>query len=133
MLTCSCCKSEKAESEFYAHPKMATGRQSRCKECTKAAARSSYRKSPEATKLRAYERERALLHRIPEWANRAAIKKIYKQAKALTETTGVVYHVDHIIPINSPLVCGLHVEDNLQILTAEENMKKRNHLLPEFI
>ena len=35
--------------------------------------------------------------------------------------------VDHEIPINHPLVCGLHCKANLQHLTKEENRKKGNN------
>jgi 5-methylcytosine-specific restriction endonuclease McrA len=63
---------------------------------------------------------------MPPWADRNAIRKIYLQARQLTIETGIKHEVDHIIPSNHELVCGLHVETNLQILTESENIKKSN-------
>ena len=63
---------------------------------------------------------------LPLWANRDSIRKIYEQAVLLTDESGVKYEVDHIIPIKGEDVCGLHVENNLQILTKKQNNKKRN-------
>ena len=64
---------------------------------------------------------------MPAWANKDAIKEIYLKAKLLSEETGIPHEVDHIIPSNHPMVCGLHVENNLQILTKSENRKKCNY------
>lgn len=55
----------------------------------------------------------------PKWANLDKIKEIYNNCPKN-------YHVDHIIPLKGVLVSGLHVENNLQYLTAEENLQKSN-------
>jgi len=61
----------------------------------------------------------AKLQRTPKWANLAKIQEIYNKCPK-------GYHVDHKIPLQGKLVCGLHVETNLQCLTATDNMKKGN-------
>lgn len=63
---------------------------------------------------------------IPPWADLNKIKEIYKLAKELEKQDGIKRHVDHIIPLQNNLVCGLHIETNLQILTESENCKKSN-------
>lgn len=66
------------------------------------------------------------LQRTPRWANQEAIRRIYQEAARLSFETGVMHHVDHIIPLQGTIVSGLHVEDNLRVITATENMIKRN-------
>lgn len=39
--------------------------------------------------------------------------------------------VDHIVPLNSDMVCGLHCIDNFQFLTREENARKSNKYWPD--
>jgi hypothetical protein len=51
---------------------------------------------------------------------------IYKECAKITEETGILHHVDHIHPISKG---GKHHPDNLQILTATENIRKGNKLL----
>jgi hypothetical protein len=60
------------------------------------------------------------------WANEDVIKTLYEEARRLTEESGIPHEVDHIVPLNSKTVCGLHCEDNLQILTKAQNLSKGN-------
>lgn len=56
----------------------------------------------------------------PVWAELDKIKLLYIEAAKLG------LQVDHIIPIAGKNVCGLHVLANLQLLTEEENRRKKN-------
>lgn len=67
----------------------------------------------------------------PMWANAAKIREKYLLAARLTESTGIVWHVDHSVPLINELVCGLHVEHNLQVIPAAINMKKSNRWWPD--
>jgi hypothetical protein len=77
-------------------------------------------------------RRAAKLQATPSWADTAAIKAIYEQAAFMSKVLGEKQHVDHIYPLVSDEVCGLHVAANLQILTASDNIKKSNKLLPMY-
>lgn len=83
-------------------------------------------------KLAANAKRRATrLKATPKWLTKqqlAEIANIYKQAKELEKETGLKYHVDHIIPLKGKDICGLHTPWNLQILKAEENIRKSNKI-----
>ena len=61
----------------------------------------------------------------PAWADREAIIGIYREAAKAG------CHVDHIVPLTSRLVCGLHCEANLQVLPGKENQSKGNRHWPD--
>lgn len=67
----------------------------------------------------------------PPWACFHEIRNVYREADRLTTATGVKHQVDHIVPLNHPRVCGLHVHWNLRAIPAAPNMSKGNHWCPE--
>ena len=80
------------------------------------------------------KRRAAKLKATPLWltaADNILIENFYTRAKKLQEKTGIPYHVDHIVPLQGKNVCGLHVPWNLQVITAEENLKKSNNIEKE--
>lgn len=68
---------------------------------------------------------------MPSWADRNEILSVFTLAKLLRKVTGRPYHVDHIIPLKHPLVCGLHVPANLRVITRGDNLAKRNFFDPD--
>lgn len=65
------------------------------------------------------------------WANANEIRKIYRKSEALTANTGIQHNVDHIVQLSSDIVCGLHCEHNLRVITQSENMAKGNRFDPD--
>ena len=79
-------------------------------------------KNPNFKKSHCAKRRATKLNATPKFANLNKIKEIYKNCPK-------GYVVDHIVPLQSKVVCGLHVEWNLQYLTPSENSSKSNRLI----
>ena len=144
MKTCAVCNIEKSTDEFRKRLAAKDGLRHECKSCSNSRD-LSYRQD-NADKIKSaqdqyyqsnkYKWTEYNLNRragekkaTPIWLTgeqRAKIKRLYKLSKFMSEATGVPYHVDHIVPINSDVVCGLNVPWNLQVLRADLNMSKSN-------
>lgn len=84
--------------------------------------------------LRVAHREGGILNRVsiqqrPRWGNRPAMQEFYRTARLLRDM-GADVTVDHIIPLFGELVCGLHVLNNLNLISKAENSAKGNAFDP---
>ncbi len=67
----------------------------------------------------------------PAWSDPKARRDVYRLAQKMTRETGIAHHVDHIVPLKSKYVSGLHCEANLQVIPATDNMRKHNCWWPD--
>lgn len=84
------------------------------------------RNNPSRVAAKAMKYHSDKMHRTPAWADLNAIDAVYAKASALRDA-GQDVQVDHDIPLRGKMVSGLHVHNNLKILTAAENRSKSNH------
>lgn len=134
MKCCRICKQNKDLFEFVKSKAFKSGFDTICLECSrqkvknwrKAGKRHSAKESklyydryPEKRRYTSALRRASKMRATPAWANLGKIKEIYQNCPE-------GFHVDHIIPLQNNLVCGLHVENNLQIIPAKLNLQKGN-------
>ena len=80
------------------------------------------------------KRRAGLLNATPSWLSEEDLdlmKSLYEESSNKSKKLGIKFHVDHIVPLISKYVCGLHVPWNLQVITEEVNLKKSNKILIE--
>lgn len=153
MKYCSRCDQTKPFTAFHKRS-YSNGYRSNCIECDRARKRAHYHANRESflaygrgfyeankdicaelhSKWRAKNRaklavqqsyRRAAKHQAtPPWADQQLIDTVYQKAEQYGLT------VDHVVPLKSDLVCGLHVWENLQLLSHELNSSKKNRQWP---
>lgn len=87
--------------------------------------RNRYRAKPEIFRELNARRGARLRTAAPRWDAPAVMRRLYVEAQKRK------MEVDHVVPLSSPHVCGLHVWHNLQLLEKTENIRKGNREWPD--
>ncbi len=95
------------------------------REKVRAKASAWKRRNPEKTRELVMRRHAAKLKATPPWFEAPLVAAVYVKASELG------LEVDHIVPLRSKTVCGLHCWANLQLLSKDINASKGNRLWPD--
>jgi len=98
---------------------------------TRAAALKWQKENPGKANAANAARYAAKMRATPKWADLDAIELIYLEAERMSRETGVKHEVDHIVPLRSKIVSGLHCESNLRVMPAFDNRSKGNRHWPD--
>lgn len=137
--TCSKCELNKPSQSFSVSKRSSDGIRPSCKECCEKVAKvyRELNKDKSAIQNKQYRdknphicsaissRRRELMTIGINGTCSERLREIYYISAAFSSDE-VKYNVDHIVPLKHPQVCGLHVPWNMQVLTKNENLSKRN-------
>lgn len=87
------------------------------------------RNNPGNKDARRHVRRQSIKRKMP-WYRQPAVAVYYRLAKAL-RALGYDVHVGHWVPLRGKVVCGLHVQGNLCLELAQENMSKGARVVPQ--
>lgn len=131
---CKVCFNQRAAQRYEANKETLLKQQKAYKEANKeivAKQKAAYKKANRHIgNAHNAKRKASKLQSTPAWVDLEAIKGMYQLA-TIFNRTGMNLHVDHIIPLQSDLVCGLHCESNMQLMPASDNISKGNRHWPD--
>lgn len=104
-------------------------------EKAREASRAWARDNPVKMKMTNAARRSAKHAATPLWAREEfdlfAVSEAYSLSSLRTKVMGTQWHVDHIVPLRSKKVCGLHCSANLQVIPGAVNHAKGNRAWPD--
>lgn len=106
--------------------------QSKNKQTRKHVVKAEYERNKADYFSRAAGRRVTVKQATPQWVDKDQVAEMYIIASKLNGFfTKPIFHVDHVVPLNNPLVCGLHVHTNLEVIPAKRNLSKGNRYWPD--
>lgn len=91
---------------------------------------TAYRAANQDIRTAQEAQRRQASRRLVPWVDKALMHDLYALAK-IYRNAGIDASVDHIVPLRSKHVCGLHVQDNLTVILAQHNLSKGNRVWPD--
>lgn len=73
----------------------------------------------------------ALAQAFCDWSDLDEVVRMCVAAAVMAELTGRTYVLAHTVPLNHPLVCGLHTHTNIRVVTNELNALEGNWIWPQ--
>lgn len=118
------------------HPDAIFTQSGKCIDCLAEAAHAERERKKGIAKQRAIfaslKRSIAQAKATPKWLSDQHIldfATIYSECRFMSRHGHTTYEVDHIVPIQHPEVCGLHVPWNLRIVPQYMNSQKGNRFV----
>lgn len=118
---CRCCIRLKRKED---KPRIDAYNQSK-KPVQNAQMRDHYRRNTSYYHAKVKKRRAQKVHATPIWFEEAQVRVLYAKAAEWG------FDVDHIVPMQSDKVCGLHCWSNLQLLDPALNRSKGNRSWPD--
>lgn len=67
----------------------------------------------------------------PPWVSHKEMMTLQRRKLEISAQSGIRHTLDHIVPLNHPMVCGLNVPWNIQIVPHWHNSRKSNAFHPD--
>lgn len=94
-------------------------------ECQRDRSKAKRQRNPDYYKAKLAERRAKKKNATPNWSEKELIQMVYRKGTTLN------LEVDHVVPLQSDFVCGLHCWSNLQLLDRQLNAEKGNYIWPD--
>ena len=123
---CPTCGETKQKTEFNVALTTKGGLYCLCKTCSNVVCLQWAKDNPAKANANSARRKARKLKATPSWEDKSKTLWYYDESQRVTAETGVVHHVDHMVPLNHWSVRGLHWHMNFDVLPGAENSSKGN-------
>lgn len=123
---CFACGATKERTEFGVAVSRKDGLSPTCKPCDNTRALQWQRDNPAKHNANSSRRRARKLKATPKWEDKRKTIWYYVESQRISQETGEVHHVDHMVPLNHWSVRGLHWHMNFDVLPGAENCSKNN-------